>query len=126
MPLLNVAAVAGLTPEAKDDIKTVVKTLMDTAQVAPAYESQQVWNYEKEASEGVIASVIKLVRLTKRLEQNAGEVLDRLVVMQMFHPEVQQYVRDKESKDPDEAASSRTNWTHKFKEEKAKEERSLP
>ncbi len=69
---------------------------MDTAQVAPAYVSQQVWNYEKEASEGVRASVIKLVHLTKRLGQNAGEILDRLVaekVMQMFHPEVQQYVR---------------------------------
>ena len=141
LPLLNVkaaTAIAGLTPEAKDDIKTVVKTLMDTAQVAPAYVSQQVWNYEKETSEGVRASVIKLVRLTKRLGQNEGEILDRLMaekVMQMFHPEVQQYVREKEPKDPDEAAewvvryfklknieehkyAKSKPWTHKSKEEK--------
>lgn len=40
-------------------------------------------------------------------QKNEEEILDRLMaekVMQMFHLEVQQYVREKEPKDPDEAA----------------------
>jgi hypothetical protein len=49
LPLWNTkaaAAVAGLTAEARNSMDEPVKTLMDTAHIAPAYVSQTVWNHE--------------------------------------------------------------------------------
>ena len=68
-----IAAIAGLTAEAKNSIDVLMKTLMDTAHVAPAYVSQTFWNYDKEASEGVSAATVKLTRHAKRLGNNADK-----------------------------------------------------
>ena len=144
LPLLNakgIAATAGLTAEAKNSIDMLVKTLMDTAHVAPAYVSQTFWNYDKEASEGVRAATVKLTWHAKRLGNNADEILDRILaekVMQMYHLEVQQCVREKEPKDALEASDlvvrffklkgieelkyvKAKPWTYKPTEERSKE-----
>ena len=98
IPLLNVkatSAIAGLVAEARNDIEIVVKTLMDTAHMAPAYISQQLWQAEKEANKGVRATTLKMTRQARRLGKDAEQILDRLLaekVLQMYHPDVQKYV----------------------------------
>lgn len=116
----------------------LVKTLMDTAHTAPTYVSQTLWQYEKEGGDGVRAATVKVVRHAKRLVNNADDILNHLLaekVMQKYHKEVQEYVREKEPKDAFEAADLvvryfklkgidehkyevKKPWTHKVKEEK--------
>ena len=84
---------------------------------------------------------MKLTRHAKRLGNNADEILDRILaekVMQMYHLEVQQYVREKEPKDAFEASDlvvrffklkgieelkyvKAKPWTYKPTEERSKE-----
>lgn len=149
LPLLNVkatAAVASMTPEDRDNIETLVRTLMDTIQDSSAYISQAIWNYEKESGDAIRTTALKLTRKVKRLGKDADEILDRLMaekLMQMFHQEVQQYVREKEPKNVMEAAElvskyfklknvdelkyvKSKQWTHKTREERNREEKSSP
>ena len=89
----------------------------------------------------VRAATVKLTRHAKRLGNNADVILDRILaekVMQMYHLEVQQYVREKEPKDAFEASDlvvrffklkgieelkyvKAKPWTYKPTEERSKE-----
>ena len=96
---------------------------------------EQLWQAEKKANEGVRATTLKMTRQARRLGKDAEQILDRLLVLQMYHPDVQKYVREKEPKDPTEASElviryfqlhgidelkyvKNKPWTHKTRAEK--------
>lgn len=109
LPLLNAktaTALAGLSSDDKDSIGTVVETLLSAANVAPAYVAQEFWNFKKQPGEGVRATFSQITKLTSRMGSSAEKILDRILVeklTQMFHTDIQQYVREREPKDGKEA-----------------------
>ena len=109
LPLLNstaTTALAGLSADDKDNIGTVVEVLLSAANVAPTYVAQEFWNVEKQSGEGVRATFSQITKLTSRMGSSAEKILDRILVeklTQMFHTDIQQYVREREPTDGKEA-----------------------
>ena len=83
-----------------------MEVLLSAANVAPTYVAQEFWNVEKQSGEGVRATFSQITKLTSRMGSSAEKILDRILVeklTQMFHTDIQQYVREREPKDGKEA-----------------------